>query len=47
MQEEVNKWGRQFISKPFIFTEKTLGLRKNEDRIPEMEIFYMGNMLIM
>ena len=45
MQEEVNEWGYSVtnIKKPFIYTEKTLGLRKTEDKIPEMEIFYLAD----
>lgn len=43
MQEEVNEWGYTLIKKPFVYTEKTLGLRKTEDKIPEMEIFYLAD----
>ncbi len=42
MLDEVNEWGYNLRKRPFIFTERTLSLRKNEDKIHEMEIFYLG-----
>jgi hypothetical protein len=44
MLEEVNEWGFEIRKKPFVFTERTLELRKKN--IPEMEIFYLCNCAI-